>query len=67
MSLFNLAAGFNPTNSQQTDIKNYHIWQVFLSQFYPRFPIFRLRNYLQATFLLQSGLQSQPKQLEHPT
>jgi len=62
MPLFNLAARFNTTNYRQTDIKNYHIWQVFLSQLYRRFPIFRLRNYLQATFLLQSGLQSQPKQ-----
>jgi len=62
MPLFNLAARFNPTNSRQADIENYHIWQVFLSQFYRRFSVFRLRNYLQATLLLQSGLQSQPKQ-----
>src|SRR6476620_6494913 len=62
MSMFNLAARFNTAYSRQTDIENYHIWQVFLSQFYCRFAIFCLGNYLQATFLLQPGLQPQPKQ-----
>jgi len=51
MPLFNLAARFNPTNSRPTDIENYHIWQVFLSQFYRRFPIFCLRNYGSISYL----------------